>query len=197
MPVFTISFSALLIIIYTLDTFLLIPKNETVPVIKKLIFGHNKGYINRALHLSDEKIKKGEVWRLVSSSLLHVGFFHIALNVTALLIAGYAVESELGSIKALICYFSSTLLSGLFMSFVYKLHEGEGASPGIFGLIAVFVILAIKNGTIMFSGLPPVALIVLALYTVTGIITEKATFFEHLSGFAGGLLSGLALIYLA
>ena len=80
------------------------------------------------------------------------------------------------------------------MAFVYKLHEGEGASTGIYGLIAVFVMLAIKNGTLMFSGLPVFALIILAVYTIGGMFMGKATAWEHISGFAGGLLMGFLLI---
>lgn len=190
MPIFTISFCAVIAIIYILDNFLIIPKTETVTLKEKLVTGHNKGYINHVLHLSEKKIKNGEVWRLVSSALLHVGTLHILSNITAMLIVGYAVESQLGAVKTLICYVGSALVSGLYMAFVYKLHEGEGASTGIYGLIAVFVILAVKNGTVLFSGLPLFAIIILAVYTVGGMFMGKATAWEHISGFAGGLLMG-------
>ncbi len=196
MPVFTISFCALIIIIYVLDTFLVIPEGAAVTLKEKLLTGHSKGLINRALRLSCGKIKKGEVWRLVSSSLLHVGIFHIIVNCAAMLIAGFAVESALGPVKTLVCYAVSALVSGLFMAFVYKLDEGEGASPGIFGLIAVFAVLSVKNGTVFFSGLPLFALIILGIYVLDGIITSKATLCEHLSGFAGGLACGLTLHFL-
>ena len=196
MPVFTVSFCAIIIIIFILDNFFLIPKSESVTR-KELFFGHNKGYINRALRLSNEKIKSGQVWRLVFSALLHVGIPHIVTNTVAMLIVGYAVESELGAIKALVCYVGSAFISGLFMAFVYKLNEGEGASPGIFGLIAVFVILAVKSGTVMFSGLPLFALIILGIYMVTGIITNKTVICEHLSGFVGGMLTGLLIVCLS
>lgn len=79
------------------------------------------------------------------------------------------------------------------MTFVYKLHEGEGASTGIYGLIAVFIMLAIKNGTVFFSPVPWLALIVLAIYTVGGMFMGKATAWEHISGFAGGMLMGFIL----
>jgi len=145
------------------------------------------------LHLSEKKIKKGQVWRLVSSSLLHIGTWHIISNVTATLIVGYAVESRLGSLKTALCFTVSVLVSGLFMAFVYKLQEGEGASTGIYGLIAVFVVLAVKNSTVFFSPVPTIPLIILAIYTVGGMLVGKATAFEHISGFAGGLLIGLVL----
>lgn len=194
MPIFTLTFCAIIVLIYILDNFILIPKTETVTLKEKLWTGHNKGYINRALHLSEKKIKKGQIWRLVSSSLLHIGTWHIISNVTATLIAGYAVESQLGSAKAALVFIGSAFISGLYMAFVYKLQEGEGASTGIYGLIAVFAMLAVKNGTVMFSGLPVIFLIVLAVYTVGGMLLGKSTAFEHISGFAGGLLMGFILI---
>ena len=193
MPVFTITFSAIIVLVYILDNFILLPCTESVSLKEKLWAGHNKGYINHALHLSEKKIKKGQVWRLVSSSLLHIGTWHIVSNVTIMLIVGYSVESQLGTLKTALCFGISVLVSGFFMAFVYKLQEGVGASTGIYGLIAVFVILAAKNGTIMFSGLPVIAFIILAVYTVGGMLLGKATAFEHISGFAGGLLIGLIL----
>ena len=194
MPVFTITFCAIILVIYILDNFLIIPKTEAVTIKEKLWVGHNKGYINHALHLSENKIKKGQVWRLLSSTLLHIGTWHIISNITATLIVSYAVESQIGTVNTAICFVGSALVSGLFMAFVYKLQEGEGASTGIYGLIAVFIMLAIKNGTVMFSGLPLVALIILAIYTIGGMLVGKTTAFEHVSGFAGGLLFGLILI---
>ena len=194
MPIFTITFCALIFVIFILDNFIVIPQTEAVTLKEKLWSGHNKGYINHALHLSEKKIKKGQVWRLVSSSLLHIGTWHIISNITATLIVGYAVESQLGSLKTALCYIGSAFISGLYMAFVYKLHEGEGASTGIYGLIAVFVMLAVKNGTVFFSPVPAIALIVLAIYTVGGMFMGKATAWEHISGFAGGLLMGFILI---
>ena len=193
-PIFTITFCTIIFVIYLLDNFFIIPKAETVTLKEKLWSGHNKGYINHALHLSEKKIKKGQVWRLVSSSLLHIGTWHIVSNITATLIVGYAVEMQLGSVKTALCFVGSVLVSGLYMAFVYKLQEGVGASTGIYGLIAVFIILAIKNGTVMFSDVPLVALIVLAIYTIGGMVIDKTTAFEHISGFTGGLLFGLILV---
>ena len=194
MPIFTTTFCALIFIIFILDNFIIIPKTATVTLKEKLWSGHNKGYINHALHLSEKKIKKGQVWRLVSSSLLHIGTWHIISNITATLIVGYAVESQLGAVKTTLCFIGSAFISGLYMAFVYKLHEGEGVSTGIYGLIAVFVMLAVKNGTVFFSPVPTIALIVLAIYTVGGMFMGKATAWEHISGFAGGLLMGFILI---
>lgn len=194
MPVFTITFCAIILAIYILDTFLIIPETEAVALKEKLTAGHTKGYINNALRLSEKKIKEGQVWRLVSSSLLHVGTFHIVSNVTATLIVGYAIESQLGAINTALCFIGSVLISGIFMAFVYRLEEGEGASTGIYGLIAVFVILSVKSGTVLFSELPMFALIILAIYTIGGMFMGKATACEHISGFAGGLLIGLILV---
>lgn len=196
LPIFTIAFCGVIFIIYILDNFLVIPKTETVTAKEKIWAGHNKGYINHALHLSEKKIKSGQVWRLVSSSLLHIGTWHIVSNITATFIIGWAVESQLGTVKTALCYIGATFVSGLFMAFVYKLQEGEGASPGIYGLVAVFVMIAVKNGTLFFSSVPLLALVVLAIYTIGGMLLDKATAFEHISGFVGGLLMGLIFVVL-
>ena len=195
-PIFTISFCAIILIVYILDNFLVVSKTETITLKEKLWSGHNKGYINHALYLSGKKIKSGQVWRLFSSALLHVGTWHIVSNITATLIVGWAIESQFGTTKTALCYIGATFVSGLYMAFVYKLQEGEGASPGIYGLIAVFVLLAIKNGTVFFSPVPAIALIVLAIYTIGGMLVGKATAIEHISGFVGGLLMGLVFVVL-
>ncbi len=193
MPIFTIIFCAIIVLIYILDNMILIPQRETVTLKERFLTGHNKGFINSAFRLSERKIKKGQLWRLVSSSILHIGAYHIAANTVAMLIVGYAVESQLGAVKTAICFGFSVLVSGFFMAFIYKLQEGEGASTGIYGLIAVFVVLSVKSRTVMFSDLPIIPLVVLGIYTVGGMIANKATIFEHLSGFAGGLFIGLIL----
>ena len=194
MPVFTLTFCAIIVLVYILDNFIVIPKTDMLTLKEKLWAGHNKGYINHALHLSESKIKKGQVWRLVSSSLLHVGTVHIVFNAVAFFIAGWAIEAQLGAIKTAVCFIGATLVSGLFMSFCYKLQEGEGASPGIYGLIAVFIALAVRNGTVFFSPVHWVALIILAIYAVSGMLMGKTTAFEHISGFVGGLLMGFILM---
>lgn len=196
MPVFTLVFCLVIFAVYIFDTFILIPKTEEVTLKQKWLTGHNKGYINRTLHLSERKIKKGQLWRLVSSSFLHVGTMHIALNLIALLIAGFAVEAQLGAVKTALCFFASVLVSGLFMSFIYKLQEGEGASTGIYGLLAVFILLAVKNSAVLFSDVHPVFLIILALYAISGMFAGKATACEHISGFVGGLLVGIPFVFL-
>ena len=125
MPVFTLTFCAVIILIYILDNFIIIPEAETVTLKEKLWSGHNKGCINHALHLSEKKIKRGQVWRLVSSSLLHIGTWHIVSNVTATLIVGYAVESQLGAAKTALCFIGSAFISGLYMAFVYKMIKND------------------------------------------------------------------------
>ena len=69
MPVFTISFCAVIVAVYLLDTFFLLPEGVTVSRKEKLLTGHNRGRLNRALRLSDEKIRKGEVLKQGTESI--------------------------------------------------------------------------------------------------------------------------------
>ncbi len=58
MPVFTIIACVIIVLIYVIDNFITIPKREKITLKEKLWTGHNRGYINHALHLSEKKIKK-------------------------------------------------------------------------------------------------------------------------------------------
>jgi membrane associated rhomboid family serine protease len=57
------------------------------------------------------------------------------------------------------------------------------------------VLLAIKNGTLFFSPVHGIALGVLAVYTVGGMFMGKATFWEHVSGFVGGVVAGVLFVF--
>ena len=193
---FTIIFSIVIVLVYLLDTFVVVPKGIPIFTKEHIWVGDKQGYFTKALKLSEEKIKKGQVWRLFTQVFLHVGVFHILMNVGAMLIVGLAVEEMLGWWKTLLCFVGSSFISALCMAFGFKLNDGEGASTGIYGLIAVFLLLAIKNGTILFSAMPWYLLILLAIYTVGGMFMDKTTSWEHVTGFIGGLLVGSLFVFI-
>ena len=83
-PIFTITFCAIILIIYILDNFLIIPKTETVSLKEKLWSGHNKGYINHALHLSEKKIKSGHERTLRRKARTTKNFFVLSVYMVAI-----------------------------------------------------------------------------------------------------------------
>lgn len=69
MPIFTIAFCVIIVLIYILDNSIVIPKADAVTLKEKLWAGHNKGYINRALIYPKRKSK-----RVRCSALCHHRF---------------------------------------------------------------------------------------------------------------------------
>lgn len=190
---FTVTFVIAITVIFILDTFVLLPKGTKIFTKAHLIDGDKSGYITKALKLDYYKIKKGEIWRLFSQVFLHVGLPHLIFNCTATLTVGFALETTVGTAKTALCFFFSSLISGIFMSFGIKFCDGQGASTGIYGLIAMFIFMAVKHHTVIFSTLHPVFIAYIAIYTVAGMFINRIDRLEHSSGFLGGLIFSLVV----
>ncbi|MCL1952208.1 MAG: rhomboid family intramembrane serine protease, partial [Oscillospiraceae bacterium] len=97
---------ALLAVIFVLDYLVFTPGGIEGWGVKDILFGKQGGSFeliskqpNRftdALCLKTSGVKKGQLWRLVSSMLLHGGLFHLAGNCAALWFADAFAERQLG-----------------------------------------------------------------------------------------------------
>lgn len=192
--IFSITFVSAIVLAFILDTFILVPKGTKIFTKSHLIDGDKVGYITKALKLNYPKIKKGQIWRLFSQVFLHVGLPHLIFNCTAILTVGYALETSIGSVKTALCFFFSALFSGLVMAFGLKFDDGQGASTGIYGLIAMFIFIALKEHTAMFSALHPVFIAYIAVYTVVGMFINRIDRWEHSTGFIGGIIFSLIML---
>lgn len=191
---FTVAFVIVITVIFILDTFVLLPKGTKIFTKSHLIDGDKVGYVTKALKLDYSKIKKGQSWRLFSQVFLHVGLPHLIFNCTATLAVGYALETTVGTAKTALCFFFSALFSGLFMAFGLKFCDGQGASTGIYGLIAMFVFVAVKGHTVMFSSLHPIFIAYIGIYTVVGMFINRIDRWEHSTGFFGGIIISFILL---
>jgi len=143
-----------------------------------------------------------EPWRMITAMFAHSvgsgGFFgslplHLLLNMFTLWMFGQVLETILGRAR----YFWLYMLSGLAGSlgvFLWALIDTNtipsamiGASGAIFGLMAAYVIIQLRNGANM-SGL--LALIVINL--VIGFLPGSGISWQaHLGGLIGGAVIGL------
>jgi len=82
----------------------------------------------------------GQWWRLISNCFLHIGIFHLLMNMYALMYIGLLLEPHLGKIR----FISAYMLAGLFASVVslwwHDLTISAGASGAIFGMYGVFLV---------------------------------------------------------
>jgi len=192
----TLILVGIIIFVFILDNFILVPKQVKIFSKEHLIDGDKTGYITKALKLSYTKIKKGQIWRLFSQVFLHVGLSHLIFNCLALLVVGYALETTVGFQKMIFGFFFSAFFSALIIAFGLKFEDGEGASTGIYGLIAMYIMVAIKEKSVFFSALPWHLVVLLGVYTVVGMLLSKIDRWEHSTGFIGGLIYSAVILYL-
>lgn len=192
----TIVLVIVIVLCFLLDNFVFIPKGTKIFTKSHLFDGDKTGNLTKSLCLSYSKIKRGQVWRLFSQVFLHAGLPHLIFNCLAILLTGYALETTIGWAKTLLCFFFSAFFSGLIMCFAVKLEAGIGASTGIYGLIALNIIVAIKEKNILFSSLPWYFVILIGIYTVAGMLISKVDRQEHSSGFLGGIVFSFFVLIL-
>lgn len=142
--------------------------------------------------LLPELVAHGQVWRLLSSTLLHASFIHLTVNMLSLYFLGIFAEEVFGRSRFLALY----LVSGISASVAY-LYFGAagapvvGASGAIFGLLGGILGLALNKGT--FSWDNPVIrelLILAAINLALGFTIPGVSNTAHLGGLFGGAVFG-------
>lgn len=92
----------------------------------------------RALWLDRFDIQQGELYRLVSVTLVHGGFLHLFLNMYALWIVGPIVEQIWGR-GLFVAFYLLTAITASTASFLMSPGPAVGASGAIFGLVGLIL----------------------------------------------------------
>ena len=99
-----------------------------------------------ALIKSNDQIRAGELWRLLTPALLHANLTHIGFNMYALLSFGTSLERFFGHGRFFLLYLLGAF-AGNVASFLFA-QEGSysvGASTAIFGLLGAEAVFLIQN----------------------------------------------------
>jgi rhomboid protease GluP len=100
--------------------------------------------------LVPEKVWLGEWWRLLSANFLHFDWLYLITNMLGLYFIGRFVEKTIGSMRYLVIYFMSGLLSMLFFT-ILTINFGEreqilvGASAAIMGLVGAIAAIFLRD----------------------------------------------------
>ena len=133
----------------------------------------------------------GDWWRLITSTFIHFGIIHLAMNMYCLYTAGVYLEPMLGKTKYIAAYLCTGIIAGIVSLWWHKDGvNGAGASGAIFGLYGVFLAL-------LFTNLIPKQ-VRSALLQSIGIFVAFNIFYGMRSGIdnaahIGGLLSGMLI----
>ena len=137
----------------------------------------------------------GEYWRLLTSMFLHVGIFHIGMNMLGLWALGRILEPKIGA-----TYFSAIyLLSGLAGSLLSAITRNGhlfiscGASGAILGIFGVAIVYAVKNKSR--SEIPLSSLVISLVLTFGSGAVSNVDNSAHLGGLLMGILMTMLLVF--
>jgi len=134
----------------------------------------------------------GEAWRLITSTFLHSGFAHLAMNMISLYFLGSFVEISFGRGRFLALYFMSGIAGGLAYLYLGTFTApAVGASGAIFGLLGGVFGYSIRRGTFSLQN-PIIAqlLVLTAINLFLGATIPNVSNTAHIGGLVGGLIFG-------
>ncbi len=137
----------------------------------------------------------GEWWRLLTSTFVHGGLLHVALNMWCFLMLGPLAELAFGKFP----YIAAYIATGVCASLTSTLHRGDvtsvGASGAIFGVAGMLITpLALKRLTV-YSTSKSSTLKMLVQFAVInlliGAVIPVVDAYAHVGGLVSGLIIGL------
>jgi membrane associated rhomboid family serine protease len=137
-------------------------------------------------------VAQGEYWRLLTSTFLHFGVVHIALNMYCLFLLGPALENAFGRLRFAALYLLSGL-SGAAASYAFgpENEQAAGASGAVFGLFAAYYILERKRG----GDVTQIATTIAINLAISFVASAYIDWRGHVGGMVGGALLALALVH--
>ncbi|QVK18472.1 rhomboid family intramembrane serine protease [Mycoplasmatota bacterium] len=156
-----------------------------------IVEGFKFGNLVRLGGLVPSYVFAGEYYRLFITMFLHGSVIHYLFNTFfGLLILGAGLEKLIGSIKFLIIYLFSGLVSSLFvLVFSYSEDLTIGASGAVFGVLGAFLfIILFKKNLLSFSDRTYIRNLL-----IVNLIFTFVTPFISKSGHLGGLITGFIL----
>jgi len=134
----------------------------------------------------------GEWWRLITCCFVHVGLFHLMVNMYALLYIGIMLEPLLGRVKFLVAYLLTGLLASV-SSVVFNAYTvGAGASGAIFGVYGLF--LALLTTRLIHPQVRKPLLKSMVWFVVLNLAIGFSGFVDN-AAHGGGLVSGFLFGY--
>jgi len=133
-------------------------------------------------------IMEGEWWRIITSMFMHIGFFHLAMNMLALYYLGIAVEQIFGSKRFLCMYMFAGIGAGT-ASFAFSSSISAGASGAIFGMFGVLLYFGLIHKRLFFQTMGSSILVIIVLNLVFGFTVPMVDNSAHVGGLITGFLA--------
>ncbi len=142
-----------------------------------------------------------EYWRLFTSMFIHVGLWHLLMNMFCLATAGPLVERLFGHLGFLALYVLSGLGGSILSVWWQPMTAGAGASGAIFGVFGGLLgFLAIRHREVPFAILKPMrggAIGFVAFNTFFSAVIPGISMSAHMGGLVTGFVCGLLMTAVA
>ncbi|WP_428262975.1 rhomboid family intramembrane serine protease [Haliangium sp.] len=140
-----------------------------------------------------QKVRDGEVWRLISCAFLHAGLMHLAFNTLVLVMLGKVLERILGTSRFLLLYGASAVAGSLASFLAGDARVSVGASGALWGILVADAVLAFRP-----RGLLPAVVIDRAKRAaLTNLVLNVANSFrpqvDMAAHFGGGAIGALLI----
>ena len=139
---------------------------------------------------SNELIRAGQLWRLLTPALLHGSIMHIGFNMYALFSFGTGLERHFGHGRFLLLYVLGAF-AGNVASFLLTSANSLGASTAVFGLLAAEGVFLYQNRKLFagqFRNAIGNIIFIAAINLTLGLSTSNIDNAGHIGGLLGGLI---------
>jgi membrane associated rhomboid family serine protease len=144
---------------------------------------------------ADDVLQRGQWWRIIASTFIHLGVFHIGMNMYALYVLGPLLEAMWGSWRMLLVYLIAGVTGSCVVIWADRAAVGaSGAISGLLGSLAVWVMLNHEHlPPAMAAGLKRMVSINLVLMLIVSFAIPNVSWQGHLGGAIGGALASFPI----
>ena len=147
--------------------------------------------------MQNQLVAEGQIWRFITANFLHIGFFHILMNMVIYYQFGNLLESVLKwwqYVAVIIAAMLTTTIATYF--FGDSANVSAGWSGVLFGVMGAFIALALIFPRQFQQYSKQVIAPILILNVVIGFINPVINWIGHFGGFIGGfvMMGCLALL---
>ena len=139
----------------------------------------------------------GDWWRLITSTFIHFGVIHLAMNMYCLYTVGVYLEPMLGKVRYITAYLCTGLLASVISLWWHtEPVNSAGASGAVFGLYGLFLALLVSNlipKAVRSALLQSIGIFIVfnLLYGIKGGVDNAA----HVGGLLSGFIIGLGYLF--
>lgn len=138
----------------------------------------------------------GDWWRTVTCNFIHIGGFHLAMNLYAFMFVGLFLEQLIGSRRMFASYLLTGLCSAVFSLYMHAETISAGASGSIFGLYGIFLAFLLFHGIAKEQRKALLTSILIFVgYNLVYGMKEGIDNAAHIGGLLSGFLLGIVYVF--